>query len=181
MKPLLKTLNLLLCVFLFTSQFGFSQEIKTDPNAPSHLKKAAREIMTAAGICALISLDDEGRARARAMDAFLPEEDFVVWFGTNANSRKVAQIKNDPRVTLYYLDEDASGYVMLYGHAELIDNPADKKKYWKKAWEAFYPENRDNYLLIKVSPTWMEVSSAPRGIHGDTFTWQPPILEFDTK
>ena len=55
------------------------------------------EIMSAAGTCTLITLDQEGRPRARVMDAFLPEDDFTVWFGTNPKSRKVAQIKNDPR------------------------------------------------------------------------------------
>ncbi len=113
------------------------------------------------------------------MDPFSPEDDFVVWFGTNNQSRKVDQINNDSRVTLYYLDADASGYVMIYGQAQLINDPQKKEKYWKTAWEAFYPNSRENYLLIKVTPEWMEVSSAPRGIHGDSITWQPPVLKFN--
>lgn len=151
-----------------------------EDDANDKLILAAREIISSAGTCALITLDDEGRPRARAMDPFPPEEDFTIWFGTNSESRKVGQIKNDPRVTLYYLDGDASGYVMVHGRAELINGKTEKEKYWKKEWEAFYPNNRENYLLVKVSPMWMEVSSFSRGINGDSLTWEPPTVRFKT-
>ncbi|GAG99038.1 unnamed protein product [marine sediment metagenome] len=95
---------------------GFGQQIeKESGNADQRLIEAAKEIMTAAGNCALITLDDEGVPRVRAMDPFAPEDDLTVWFGTNSRSRKVDQIKKDPRVSLYYLDKDASGYVIIHG------------------------------------------------------------------
>jgi len=145
------------------------------------LIRAAREIMTKAVTCALITLDEKGRARIRAMDPFLPENDFTVWFGTNPKSRKVNQIKNDPRVTLYYLDSSESGYVMIHGVAQLVDDPSEKKVRWKDEWTAFYPNKSESYLLIKVSPNWMEVVSYSHGILGDTITWQPPTVLFDKK
>ena len=114
------------------------------------------------------------------MDAFPPENDFTVWFGTNPKSRKVEQIKNDARVTLYYLENDGSGYVMIYGKAQLIDELQEKEKYWKVEWEAFYPNYPDDFLLIKVSPEWMEVVSYAYGIIGDTVTWEPPAIKFNS-
>ena len=144
------------------------------------LIRAAREIISSAGTCALVTLDEEGRPRVRAMDPFSPEEDFTVWFGTNSKSRKVSQIRNDPRVSLYYLDGDASGYVMIHGRAELINDEREKEMHWKERWEAFYPDNKENFLLIRVSPIWMEISSAPRGINGDSVTWQPPDIRFNS-
>ncbi|MEE4256023.1 MAG: pyridoxamine 5'-phosphate oxidase family protein [Bacteroidales bacterium] len=145
------------------------------------LKDAAMEIMTSANTCALISLDREGRPRVRAMDPFPPEADFTIWLGTNSNSRKVDQIKNDPRVTLYYLEDDASGYVMIHGTAYLVNDPGEKDKRWKKEWEAFYPENRETYLLIKIVPEWMEVVSYPHGITGDPVSWEPAKIIFNPK
>jgi len=153
-------------------------DIPADHLRYEKIKAVAREIISTAGPCALITVDKEGRPRVRAMDAFSPEADFTVWFGTNSNSRKVGQIKNDPRVTLYYLDGDATGYVMIHGKAELIDDPRERETRWKTEWEAFYPNNRANYLLIKVTPEWMEVSSTTRGILSDTITWQPPAVKF---
>ncbi len=137
------------------------------------------EIMSATGTCTLITLDQEGRPRARVMDAFLPEDDFTVWFGTNPKSRKVSQIKNDPRVTLFYLDQDASGYVMIHGQAQIVDDPIAKQERWKDEWEAFYQNREEAYLLIKVTPEWMEVVSNTRNIVGDPLSWEPQKVIFD--
>ncbi len=178
MKPLRQynfEIYLILILFSFP---GLSQNKGPEESTNTKLIGAAREIISAAGTCALITLDEEGQPRVRAMDPFSPEDDFTVWFGTNSNSRKVKQINKDPRVTLYYLDSDASGYVTIHGLAQIVDDKKEKEKHWKDEWEAFYPDKNETYLLIKVSPVWMEVSSVTRGINGDSVTWQPPALFF---
>ncbi len=174
-------ISLMLILILTLPPKGSAQNTMAADQAETKLLKAAREIMNASATCALITLDEEGCPRVRAMDPFSPESDFTVWFGTNSKSRKVNQIKLDPRVNLYYLDSDASGYVTIHGSAQIVNDPKEKEKRWKDEWEAFYPNNREDYLLIKVSPKWMEISSAPRGIIGDTKSWQPPGVSFDTK
>ena len=159
--------------------FGFSQVNEQGDNfVDEGLIEAAKEIMTSAGNCALITIDDEGVPRVRAMDPFTPEEDLTVWFGTNSKSRKVDQIKKDPRVTLYYLDKDASGYVIIHGVARLVNDQEEKEKRWKTDWEAFYPDKTEDYLLIEVSPSWIEVLSPSRGITSDPVTWEPPAIHF---
>ena len=160
---------------------GFSQKAETIDTTKNKLISAAREIMVSASTCALITLDEEGRPRVRTMDPFSPENDLTVWFGTNEKSRKVNQIKQDQRVTLYYLDSDESGYVMIYGIAQLVDDQKEKEKRWKNEWEAFYTNNKKEYLLIKVIPEWMEISSPNRGITNDTITWQPQRVLFKSK
>ncbi len=117
----------------------------------------------------------------RVMDPFPPESDFIVWFGTNPKSRKVSQIKKNPNVTLYYLEKDASGYVVIHGIAQLVNDQKEKEKRWKNEWDAFYPNKSESYLLIKVSPISMEVISYKHGIVGDSLTWQPPFVVFDSK
>ncbi len=174
-----KSIYLIFTILLFIPFKSFSQNIDLNDDSNIKIKNAAREIMTAAGTCALITLDEEGRPRVRVMDPFLPESDFTVWFGTNPKSRKVNQIKKNPKVTLYYLDSDASGYVMIHGKAQLVDDQKVKEKRWKDEWEAFYPNKPEGYLLIKVSPEWMEVISYTHGILGDPTTWQPPVILFD--
>jgi len=176
-----KFLPLIFAIFLLIPNLGFAQNKEDAESSNNKLRIAAREIMASSETCALITLDDEGRPRVRAMDPFPPETDFTVWFGTNSKSRKVAQIKMDPRVTLYYLKEDQSGYVMLHGIAEMVNDPEEKEKRWKEEWVAFYPNKADDYLLIKVSPEWMEVISYAYGIQGDPVTWEPPRVVFDTR
>lgn len=181
MNQLRKTINVILLILLLIPSGSFSQNTAQKDSSDIKLMNAAREIMTAAHYCALITLDENNLPMVRVMDAFLPENDFTVWFGTNSKSRKVNHIKKNPNVTLYYLDSDASGYVVIHGTAQLVNDQKEKEKHWKDEWESFYPDKAEDYLLIKVSPDWMEVLSNTRGIVGDPKTWQAPILKFDSK
>ncbi|MBT8302053.1 MAG: pyridoxamine 5'-phosphate oxidase family protein [Maribacter sp.] len=168
------------CLIVIVIPFNiYGQNTDVNDATKERLIIAAREIMDTAGTCALITLDDTSIPMVRIMDPFPPESDFTVWFGTKSESRKVDQIKNNPNVTLYYQDSDASGYVVIHGKAQIIDEQREKQKRWKDAWEVFYPNNREGYLLIKVSPEWMEILSYTRGITGDPKTWQTPIVRFD--
>jgi general stress protein 26 len=180
MKQLRKTIYIIFSLLLVLTFKSFSQNIDQKDSANNKLINAAREIMTATGTCALITLDEKDLPMVRVMDPFLPESDFTVWFGTNPKSRKVNQIKKNPNVTLYYLESDASGYVVIHGIAQLVDDQREKDKRWKAEWEAFYPNKTEDYLLIKVSPEWMEVISYSRGIVGDPITWEAPVVLFDS-
>ncbi len=177
MKSAISTAFIILFSFIFLPFNGLTQNNLND----KELKEAAAEIIKSSGTCALITLDDEGQPRARTMDPFPPDDDFTIWFGTNAKSRKVEQIKNDARVTLYYLDSDGTGYVSIYGKAQLVDDKKLKEKYWKKEWEAFYPDKESDYLLIKFTPVWMELISEKNGIIGDPLSWEPPKVIFNSK
>ncbi|PYS34332.1 MAG: hypothetical protein DMF75_06745, partial [Acidobacteria bacterium] len=50
------------------------------PGSRGKLISAAREIMTTARYCALITTGRGGRANARTMDAFAPDDNLIVWF-----------------------------------------------------------------------------------------------------
>jgi general stress protein 26 len=166
-----------LTLLIQVSFIGFAQE-KIDNSTRLKIVTAAKEIMNNAKTCALITLDKSGNARVRTMDPFPAKEDLIVWFGTNLHSRKVEQIKGNNKVTLYYLDKDATGYVTIHGEATLINDDSIKREYWKKAWENFYPNYPKGYTLIKVTPLWMEVISETRGILGDEKTWKPQKIYF---
>ena len=81
---------------------SFSQPSDT---SRQFLLAAAREIIKSAGNVALITQDEKGIPQVRTMDPFEPEADFTVWLATQPNTRKVQQIKNNHRVTLYYPDK----------------------------------------------------------------------------
>src|SRR5260221_6057792 len=87
--------TLLLCTSAVTpSAFGQQrQRLSKD-----ELISAALEIITTARYCALITVDAKGRVHARTMDPFLPDENMMIWFGTNPSSRKVAEIRRHLRV-----------------------------------------------------------------------------------
>lgn len=181
MKNSIKAIYFIFTSFLLLPCVGFAQQSEQLDTLNIKLVSVAKEIMAAAETCALITLDHQGRPRVRAMDVVLPEDDLTVWFGTNPNSRKVGQIKNDARVTLYYLEKDSSGYVMIHGIAEIVNDQKEKDKRWKAEWEAFYPNKTKDFMLIKVTPEWMEVVSYTHGILGNPITWEPARVVFGSK
>ena len=138
----------------------------------------AREIMTTTRYCALITIDASGRAQARTMDAFAPDDQMIVWFGTNPLSRKVAEIQRHPRVTLYYFDRENQAYVTIHGTARLVNDAAEKARRFKDDWKAFYPNRDTGYMLIEVRPVTLEVVNVKKGIVGDPKTWRPPTVNF---
>jgi general stress protein 26 len=147
----------------------------------STLLAAARDVMQTARYCAFITFGPDGRAQARAVDAFAPEDDMTVWVATRPATRKVAEVRKDPRVTLYYYEPKGPGYVTLLGDAQLVDDPAEKAKRWKEEWAAFYSDrNRGaDYVLLRVRPRRLEVVSYGKGLLGDPATWRPFEVAFD--
>lgn len=139
---------------------------------------AARAMIEEAHYCALITLDASGHPRARTMDAFPLEDDMVVWMGTSRLTRKVKEIRNDPRVTLYFAHPKHMGYVTIYGTAELVDDPAEKDERWNEQYAAYFSGGKESFILIAVTPRRMEITDYARGIMGDKKTWQPPAVTF---
>ena len=141
--------------------------------------EAARDIMVAAGPCALVTIGPDGSPQARVMDAFPPQPDLTVWMGTNRETRKVAEIRADPRVTLIYFDPANPGYVTLVGTARLVDEAAEKRARFKDAWADYYPggPEGDDYLLLEISPQRLEVVSVMHEIASDPLAWKPAIIE----
>jgi len=164
-----------LCILVFAVQ-ATAQE--TEAVSGDTLVAAAKAIMEETRFCVLITLDESGHPRARAMDPFMPDENMTIWMGTGPESRKVSEIRKDPRVALYYDHTMKAGYVVVYGTAELVDDPALKEKWFKEEWGRFYADRETGYILIAVKPEKIEVLDYTKDIIGDPETWIPPSVSF---
>lgn len=132
----------------------------------------AKQHMKSAYYCSLVTIDETGQPRARVVEPFLPENLFTVWMATKSNSRKVNQIKANPKVTLHYFDRTALAYVSLMGTAALVDDPTLKETKWKKGWERFYPD-KTKMLLIRFTAETLEMISTSDGYEGNKENWAP--------
>ena len=148
------------------------------PPSRQRLLAAAREIMNAARYCTMVTNGPGTQPQARIIDAFSPDSQFVVWIATNPLTRKVAELKANPRVTLLYYHAPTYEYVTLQGTATFSDAPADRAAHWKPDWAKLYKDEYRgaDYLLIKVVPSRLEIVSVARGINNDTVTWRPTIV-----
>ena len=154
-----------------------SSAVFAEQDKQNRLKQIAREVISAAGVSSLITVDSEGQPRSRAVASFEPDDNFVVWIATRPVTRKVDQIRDHKQVTLYYFDSATNSYVSIMGQAELVEDVDVKTKMRREQdSERFYPNFPDDYLLIKVTPSWMEVLGGE--FRGDTETWRPERVDF---
>lgn len=140
---------------------------------------AAREVMSKARYCALVTLGPDGQPQARVVDPLAPQADMSVWIATNPRTRKVDEIRQDARVTLFYFDASGPAYVTLHARAELVTGVAEKSSHWKEDWAPFYKDGPrgDDFVLIRARPFRLEIVSQGHGIVNDQQTWRPTTIE----
>lgn len=179
MRGRLRTATLLALILAPGPTLQAQQMSPAGTRAPDRERvlEVARQVMNAARFCTMITLGDLGAPQARVVDPLEPDSRFVVYIATNPKSRKVAEIRKDPRVTLLYFDSGRSAYVTLIGRAALVEG-AEKTGHRKPDWEAFFPASKpEAYTLYRIVPTRVEVVSAKDGLSGDPATWRPEIVE----
>lgn len=171
----------LLAFVLAVPALAASQDTPSSSPDPAKVLAAAREIMAAQQYCGLITIDETGLPQIRTMNPFPPDEGMVVWMATNPRSRKVAQIRKDPRVSLYYSNHaDAIGYVAITGKAVLVDDMQEVLKRKRAYWDSAFPGLK-NIILIKVIPERIDVVNYKQGLNGDPVTWRSPSIPVPAK
>ncbi len=170
--------SLFLAYFMVTS--GIAQNSTYTPPDSARIIQVARQIMTKVRYAALITVDSACYPQARIVDAFAPDSEMVVWVATNPKTRKVVQIRQNPRVTLFYWDPQGVSYVTFIGLATFVTDPTEKQRHWKEDWANFYQDRwrGEDYLLIRIQPVRIEVVSYQFGILNDPIHWRPPAVEF---
>ncbi len=151
------------------------------PDRPRVLK-AAREVIARARYATLVTLDAAGAPRARIVDPAPPEgEAFVVWIATNARTRKAGELQADGRAALAWFDRGGLATVTPPGRAELVTDPVEKSRRWRKARAPFYPGGATDpdLALIRFHPSGLEISSPRHRLENDPSTWRPVTLSFE--
>lgn len=141
---------------------------------------AATDIIQKARYCTFITIGEDGQPQARMVDPIAPDGHFTIWFATNPLTRKVEQVRRNPKVTLSCFDSSSSSYVTVLGRGHLVTEAAEKQRHWKSDWAAIYPNGvkGDDFMLIRITPVRLEIVSENRGMVGDPKTWLPPAIEF---
>ena len=167
----MKKIFFFIAIVLF--QINYSQGL-----SESFLKESAKLIIDESKTCIFNTIDKSGGLSSRIMDPFVTNNGFIVYLVTNPKSRKVQEIKNNPRVSLTFQNKSQESYVTIKGRAFLIQDLDIKEKFWKKKWTPYYKDIDKNALLIKVIPLSMEVVNSSKGIVGDKETWSPAKITF---
>ena len=137
---------------------------------------AALEIMHDTHYCGLVTIDSAGQPQVRTMNPFPANNELITWFATARNSRKVKEIRHNPKVCIYYADHiTAKGYVNITGTAEVIDDKELLKKMKRDYWENI-PNWQDIFVLIKIVPKTVEVINYKHGLNNNPDTFKAPTI-----
>ena len=101
------------------------------------------------------TVDDEGYPNIKAMLNLVSEGMITFWFSTNTSSKRVAQIMNNKKASVYFVDQDQFMGLMLIGDMEVVSDEALRRKLWFEGSEMYYPLGVDDpdYSVLKFTAT----------------------------
>jgi general stress protein 26 len=126
------------------------------------LKDHILEIIGTPQLASLASLTEEGKPWVRYV-MVTGDKDLTLRFASFLESRKVAQIKNNPEVHLtcgVTSPESADSYLQIQGRAHVTTDEAERGAYWKDELKRYFSGPDDpNYCIVKVTPYRIEYMS----------------------
>ena len=96
-----------------------------------------------------------------------------IWFMTEADSPKVAEIRRHPKVNVAYASKDANTYISAAGDARVHRDQTLIDGFWNDAMKAFFPKGKDdpNLTLIEVRVRTIEYWDGPGSWLGKAATF----------
>ena len=149
--------------------------------------QGARALMEADRVVALVTVDGSGQPRVRSVRALLepagpsePKRNFTVWVMTRLATRKVAQIRAHPQVTLYFNNDETDSYASIMGTAVVHTDPthpAAQRRFEGEDVKSYWPDFPRDFVMLEIQPQWLEFIGP--AIANDERTWRPQAVVFD--
>ncbi len=150
------------------------------------IKQLSLQLMKVADVAYLTTIDHDGFPQTRALfnlrnqqqfpvlaDFFSKQQDdLLIYFTTNTASAKLAQLRDNPKVSVYYCQPNNFHGLMLSGVMEIVTTPAVKAALWQPGWELYYPGGVQDpdYTVLKLRPLqakhYRQLSSACLNLKG---------------
>ena len=99
---------------------------------------------------------DKGYPNIRAMIKMENEGLKTIWFSTNTSSRKIPQLKKNPKACVYFVDFDKWIGLMLVGTTEIRKDQQSRERLWREGYEKYYPKgvNDPDYSVLRFTTQW---------------------------
>jgi general stress protein 26 len=141
---------------------------------------AAREMIATLPICWLATRSLEGGTNARAVNCRAGAPGSDEWtrrFLVRRSSRKVAEMRVAPQVTLAYQHPSGDRYIALGGRAGIIEDVAEMRSMWPSHLDAQFPSGfaDANMIVIHIDVDRIEVHV--RGLTLEPFGHGRTLLE----
>jgi len=119
-------------------------------------KQKVVAIMKETNLFAFLATNDGNQPRVRPV-APIVEDDMSVWVATSARSRKVKQIKQNPKISLAFVQHPGGQKAAtVIGEAEMVADLEQKKRVWGLApydLSQYFPEGpeSEDYCVLKIN------------------------------
>jgi len=124
--------------------------------------------------------DDEDYCSSRFVQPIIEWEghSFKIWIGTHAQSRKIQQIKQNPKVTIAVGHARKGANLIIRGKAQLHTDKNLIRQYWMPVWALFFPDGPASAetILISVVPEKIELMDFSQNIIPEPFGLKPLYL-----
>jgi general stress protein 26 len=136
------------------------------PLQAEHVVAIAKATLDTAEFCFFTTPGESDPTNTRLMQHFKPDADLTVWFGTSLTSRKVREIRRNPRVTVACQDPQRPAYAVLVGMVTIEERAEQWRRYWREDWQTFWPEGPSgrDYVPLRFTCERVEVLSFAAGI-----------------
>jgi general stress protein 26 len=144
---------------------------------------AARETIADLRHCWLATraLDGGANARAVRINPGAPGSDeWTRRFICQRDSRKVSEMRQDPRVTLAFQADTGNAYVALGGQATLIDDRFEMRTMWPPGSDRLFPDGFADSTMIVVRVDVARIEVHVRGITREPFGHGRYMIERST-
>ena len=126
-----------------------------DVRADAEAREKVHALMKKATFAMFGTYDERGDAHARPMVASDHDDERgggALWFFTRYDSRKIAELQADGRVTLSYADPKGQNYVSAIGRAQIVRDRAKVEDLWSEPLRTWFPDgpSDDAIALIRV-------------------------------
>lgn len=79
---------------------------------------------------------------------------YILYFSTNTSSSKIEQIKENPKISVYFCDPEDFKGVMFGGDIEIVEDMDIKREFWLDRSKRYYPKGLEDpdYTILRFKP-----------------------------
>ena len=114
------------------------------------------ELLNRSTITMLGTNSEDGFPNIKAMLKMENEGLKKIWFSTNTSSKRVAQIKKNSKVCVYFVDPNEFKGLMLVGNIKILQDKKSRQRLWREGFERYYPLGVDDsdYCVLCFTGLW---------------------------
>ncbi|KAA1261468.1 Pyridoxamine 5'-phosphate oxidase [Rubripirellula obstinata] len=100
----------------------------------------------------LVTKTDDGALDARPMAVARATDEGALWFVSDRNSGKIADLMLDRDVAITM--QSSRKFVTISGECRVVDDQAMIEELWSEAWKVWFPDGKSDpsIVLLKIVP-----------------------------